>query len=183
MQSGTKLVLGIFSLALAAGALSWWYRYEAAHRSTNFWGPHFAELIARPSKVTAIVLDEISFANAGDEAFQIGKKFFETKNRKDITKAPGLVHLRNALLSDSNYRWDRNVTTDDWRWCLQFADADRKATILFNENLTMLGCMNQPAEVRTVDCQPMAETLREYFKSSNIFAPLQPETPASKTAE
>lgn len=170
MQSGTKLVLGIFGLALAAGVISWWYRYEAAHRSTTFWGPHFAELIARPSDVSAFGLQEISPAESNDESFPILDKTYYPINRQDITKTPGLVHLRNAILSDSNYHWDHEIAFDDWRWCLQFVGAGRKATILFDEDFTVLGRLNQRGDnLRIVDCQPMAETLREYFDSSGIF--------------
>ena len=51
-----------------------------------------------------------------------------------------------------------------------------KATILFTEDFAILGRLNQRAdEVRVVDCRPMAETLREYFKTSGIFnAPPRP---------
>jgi hypothetical protein len=190
MQSGTKLVFGIFGLAVAAGVLSWWYRYEAAHRATTFWGPHFAELIAKPSEVTAFGLEAISPIESSGEAFSILGKPYTPTNRKDITKVPGLVHLRNAILTDSNYRWDHEIANDDWRWCLEFAGESGKATLLFNEDFTIVGRMNQRADqVRVVDCQPMAETLREYFRSSKIFdAPAQStgkqdEKTASKTAE
>lgn len=184
MHSGSKLVLGLIWLALAAGLLSWWYRYEAAHRSTTFWGPHLAELIARPSAVMAFGLEKTSPTESSDESFLILDEPYSPTDRRNITKAAGMVHLRNAILSDGNYRWDREVTTDDWRWCMQFEGNGRKATILFNADFTVLGRMNQRADqIRAVDCQPMAETLQEYFESSKIFAPPQPESPASKSAE
>jgi hypothetical protein len=183
MQSGTKLVLGIFGLAVAAGVLSWWYRYEAAHRSTSFWGPHFAELIVRPSQITAFGLEEISPPESSDESFPILDKTYYPTNRKDVTKAAGMVHLRNAILTDGNYRWDREVNTDDWRWCLQFAGDGRKAKVLFTEDFTILGRLDQSGAVRVVDCQPMAETLREYFKSAHVFETSKPDTAASKAAE
>jgi hypothetical protein len=187
MQSGSKLVLGIFGLALAAGIVSWWYRYEAAHRSTTFWGPHFAALIAKPSEVTAFGLEEVSPTDSSDESFPILNKTYNPIDRKDVTKTAGMVHLRNAILSDSNYHWDREASTDDWRWCLEFIGEGRKATILFNDDFTILGRMNQRADqVRTVDCRPMAETLREYFESSGIFGTSEdtpPLAPPQSTGE
>jgi hypothetical protein len=184
MQSGTKLVLGIFGLAVAAGVLSWWYRYEAAHRSTTFWGPHFAELIATPSEVSAFGLEEISPPEPNNTSFTILDKSYNTTNQRDITKVPGMVHLRNAILSDSNYHWDHEINNDDWRWCVEFTGDGHKATILFNEDFTILGRMNQRADqIRVVDCEPMAETLREYFQSSEIFATTQQDVTASKPAE
>ena len=95
-----------------------------------------------------------------------------------------MVHLRNAILTDRNYQWEREVATDAWRWALQFSEAGRSATILFTEDFAILGRLNQRAdEVRVVDCRPMAETLREYFKSSGIFAINPPKSPASNAAE
>ena len=137
MQSGTKLVLGIFSLALLTGAFSWWYRYEVAHRSTTFWGPHFAELIARPSDVTAFELKS-AHEQTGKNVFQILSKSYEKVDSKDLTSAPGMIHLRNSILSDGNYRWDQPRDTDNWRWCLQFSDENMTATILFTEDFSTL---------------------------------------------
>ena len=185
MQSGTKLVLAIFALALLAGALSWWYRFEAAHRSTTFWGPHFAELIARPSHVTAFGL-EAATADAGDDALQILSKNYERIEPQDLTSAPGMVHLRNSILSDGNYRWEAPATSDHWRWCLQFSGDGRVATILFTEDFALLGRMNQRGDhVRTVDSQPMAETLREYFTEIGVFpaSAIEQAATASKQAE
>ena len=184
MQSGTKLVLGIFGLALLAGVLSWWYRYETAHRSTTFWGPNFAELIARPSDVTGLELRDAT--QESEETFSVLSKDYERLDIKDLTKAPGMVHLRNSILSDRNYRWEEPVSEslqkgEGWRYCLQFAGDGRTATLLFNENFAMLGRLNQRADnLRCVDCQPMAETLREYFASIKAF---QPESNASKAAD
>ncbi len=169
MQSGTKLVLGIFGLALLAGVFSWWYRYEVAHRSTTFWGPYFAELIARPSDVNAFGLKPAT-AETGEDALQILSQSFERIDSKDLTSAPGMVHLRNSILSDGNYRWDEPVATNDWRWCLQFSGKGMTATILFTDDFAVLGRMNQRGDnVRTVDCQPMAESLREYFAKIGVF--------------
>jgi hypothetical protein len=53
---------------------------------------------------------------------------------------------------------------------LQFSGAGRTATLLFTENLAVLGRRNQRGDnLRTVDCQPMAETLREYFEEIGAF--------------
>jgi hypothetical protein len=184
MQSGSKLVLGIFGLALLAGILSWWYRFESAHRSTTFWGPHFAELIARPSEVTAFRLQKEPTTESGTDSIVILGENFQRYDLKDLTAAPGMVHLRNSILSDGNYDWDAPVNTDDWRWCLQFETRGRQATLLFTENFKILGRMNQRAnDVRTVDCSPMAGTLRQYFTSIGIFPAAEPATDASNKAD
>ncbi len=181
MHSGSKLVLGIFGLALAAGILSWWYRYEAAHRSTTFWGPNFAELIARPSDVTGFELRGAMEESA--DTLGVLSQDYERLNVKDLTQARGLVHLRNSILNDGNYRWQEPVDESvkngkGWRYGLQFAGNGRTATLLFTDDFAVLGRLNQRGDnLRTVACQPMAETLREYFTSIKAF---QPENDASK---
>jgi hypothetical protein len=81
-----------------------------------------------------------------------------------------MVHLRHSILTDGNYNWENPADTDDWRWCLQFTDGGVTATLLFNEDFTILGRLNRRAdEVRTVDSRPLAETLREYFTSIKAF--------------
>jgi hypothetical protein len=182
--SGSKLVLVIFALAVLAGALSWLYRYRAAHDSTQFWGPNFALLIAEPSEVTGFELYDAPTGQTGDNKLQILDNTFYRTASHDLTSARGMVHLRNSILTDSNYRWGTPVETDDWRWGLRFSDGDRIATILFTEDFSILGRMNRRGnEVRQVDCTPMAETLREYFASAGIFPSAQQPADASNGSE
>lgn len=158
MYSGTKLVLLIVGVALTAGGLSWWYRYEAAHRATRFWGPEAAALIAQPSEVRGFAIQ-----NETPRQLGIGQS-------PVLTKTPGMVHLRNALLSDRNYHWDDEPVAGNWRWCLQFADEGCTATVLFAADFTRLGLQREPGgTIRTANCQPMAITLRDYFRSAGIF--------------
>jgi hypothetical protein len=182
MQSGTKLVLGIFGLAVAAGVLSWAYRYEATHDASVFWGPRAIELIAKPSTVIVFELPEEP-KSAGD-SIQIFSKTYRRVEIKNLSDAPGMIHLRNAILTDDNYNWGESADTFDWRWCLEFSRDRQKVTILFNEDFSILGRLNQEAhDVWTVDSTPIAATLRQYFKSIGVFGVNEPESSASNAAE
>jgi hypothetical protein len=165
MQSGSKVVLGIFGLAIVAATLSWWYRFETAHESTKFWGPHFALLIVEPSDVTAFTLarsDECSFPILDDN--------YVRADTKGLTDAPGMTHLRTSIAHDRNYLWEKPVQADEWTYGLQFEADGRSATVLFNEDFTVLGRLNRRGDdLRTVDCTPMAETLRKYFDGVEAF--------------
>jgi hypothetical protein len=168
MQSGSKVVLGIFGLAFVAAVLSWWYRFETAHESTTFWGPQFAVLIVEPSEVTAFTLKKTDDETEG--AYPIlSDKYLRTDTKK-LTDARGMIHLRHSIVNDGNYLWDNSVTADEWRYGLQFEDDDRSATVLFNDGFTVLGRLNRRGDnLRTVDCTPMAETLRKYFDGVDAF--------------
>jgi hypothetical protein len=59
--------------------------------------------------------------------------------RADVSKAPGLVHLRRGLVEDANFRWGGAATIDgerlpaaSWDWALVFSDPakDRPPVVL-----------------------------------------------------
>jgi hypothetical protein len=141
-------------------------------------------LIAEPSTVTAFHLQPISEEEISEAAFVIHDVPYRRLETKDLTKAPGMTHLRHFLLSDRNYRWQREVDRPDWRWCLQFADETRTATVLFTEDFAVLGRLNDGAEeVRAVDCLPMAGTLRKYFADIGVFTASEQVSRASSEPE
>lgn len=166
-------MVAILGLAVALGAVSWWYRFESAHRATEFWGPVAAELIAEPSQVLGLKLEPISRRQMkvveGDVLTLGAGSYYEIKVSKDLTDAPGMVHLRHALLTDSNYLWmQRPEDPDAWRWMLKFSRDSRYILILFSEDLATLGKSTDASSVRAISCQPMAETLREYFAALGL---------------
>lgn len=168
MQSGSKVVLGIFGLAIVAAALSWWYRFETAHESTKFWGPHFALLIVEPSEVTAFTLAKAN--QDTDDYFPVlSDKYIRTDTKK-LTEAPGMTHLRTSIAHDRNYLWEKPTTVNEWPYGLQFEADGRSATVLFNDDFTVLGRLNRRGDdLRTVDCTPMASTLEKYFAGVEAF--------------
>jgi hypothetical protein len=171
MQSGSKVVLGIFGLAFVAATLSWWYRFETAHESTKFWGPHFALLIVEPSDVTAFTLTK-----SDEGSFPILDDNYVRADTKSLTDAPGMTHLRTSIAHDRNYLWEKPASADEWKYGLQFEDDGRSATVLFNDDFTVLGRLNRRGDdLRTVDCTPMAETLRKYFDGVEAFEAATPE--------
>jgi hypothetical protein len=151
------------------GAGSWWYRYQSAHRATQFWGPASAELIVEPGQVEALTLQHAAQPQSGQGLPQLGNEYAVTA-RQDLTKARGTVHLRHALASDSNYVWDQPAATPaKWRWALRFHDADRELLVLFTSDLATLGKATADSpSVEAISCEPMAETLRQYFAALGL---------------
>jgi hypothetical protein len=172
MQSGSKVVLGIFGLAIVAATLSWWYRFETAHESTKFWGPHFALLIVEPSDVTAFTL-----AKSDEGSFPILDDKYLRTDTTSLTEAPGMTHLRTSIAHDRNYLWEKPVSADEWKYGLQFEADGRSATVLFNDDFTVLGRLNRRGDdLRAVDCTPMAKTLEKYFEGVEAFEAEAPES-------
>ena len=170
-QSGTKLVVVLGGLALALGAGSWWYRFESAHLATTFWGPEAAELIVEPGQVDALTLQPAAEGEpqAAELLGQLDLKY-RVESRLDLTGARGLVHLRHALSSDSNYVWNQTAAAPvAWRWALRFHDAERQVLVLFTADLATLGKLvpgSSPVEL--ISCDPMAETIQRYFAALGL---------------
>lgn len=168
-RSGTKLVLGLAGLALAAGLASWSYRYGATHESTQFWGREAASLIARPSEVEFFSLELADSAEGSGQSLDLGRPYLTTQLR-EITQQRGMVHFRHALMTDGNYDWasEPEPSKIDWRWGMKFHDEQTQALVVLAEDLATIGLVNEGHIKKTLSCQPMAETLRDYFQNVNL---------------
>lgn len=160
-NSGTKLVLALVGLALLLGVVSWWYRYEAAHRASQFWGATASRLIAESEGFEARWTD---LAEDSQES--------STEKILDLSKARGQAHLRHALLSDRNYVWGKPLDgeTTDWRWTIRFFEGIAEAEVLFSRDLSVIGKRNADGDtVQAYSCQPMTESLEQYFQALGLI--------------
>src|SRR5882724_5292436 len=112
-NSGKLLIITMFVAALAAAAASWWFRYEATHQSAQFWGPEAARLIRDAPTVELLTLqlaDKTQSAPSSPDTSALsvstfGHKIWTIAAKRNISTAPGLSHLRNALLEDRSFNW------------------------------------------------------------------------------
>jgi hypothetical protein len=137
-NSGKLLIIAMFAAAFAAAGASWWFRYSATHRAAQFWGPVAAQLIRDAPQVELLTLRPASrqilrvdgqlpaaVSEPTDEV-RFGSVAWPVDARRDISAAPGLTHLRNALLEDRSFSWGGTYLSDhDELWT---------AAIIFREN-------------------------------------------------
>lgn len=90
--SGTTLVIGLVMLGLAAAVTAIVFQRGQTGRCLAFYGAEVARQIT-----SAPVVELVSDAPAGGD----GPASF----RRDVSKAPGLVHLRRGLVEDANFDW------------------------------------------------------------------------------
>lgn len=116
--SGVRLVLGLLLLGVTAAVVGIWYQRGQTRRCLAFFGADAARMVASAPNV------EIWSVRPGGSAGVL-----EAHDRADVSKAPGLVHLRRGLVEDANYRWpDRATATDErlpaeaWDTALVFSD-------------------------------------------------------------
>jgi hypothetical protein len=149
-KSGKRLILGVLVIGLAAAAASWWFRYSATHRAAEFWGPQAATLIRDAAHVTLR-----SDASSDDP--------------RDISNAPGLTHLRAALLEDSSFDWSAAGSPDtNWDSSLVFEEsegAEPRAVILFSPDFHWVanGSSGDPAKHVVATSSEFAAGLTKFF--------------------
>lgn len=92
--AGTWLVGGLVGLGLAAAATGIWFQRHQTHRCLEFYGSQAARRIAAAPSVRLVLVEPA--ARAGR---LVALRSF------DVSKAPGLVHLRRGLVEDANFAW------------------------------------------------------------------------------
>jgi hypothetical protein len=159
--SGKLVILSILAVALAAAATSWWFRYSATHKAAEFWGSHTAQLIRDAPTVELFAVAAL----AGKELHEEGGRLKQIDHlAKDITGARGLTHLRNALLEDRSFDWEKpeSIMPEHWGYILIFREqktARASAYLMFSEDATMVTVYDPPNR-RVLSCEPIADGLR-----------------------
>ena len=134
----------------------------------------------------AFRLEAIGESTEADEAKPISPlKGYTVVSQTELSKAPGLAHLRFALTTDSNFDWnDQPENIGPWNWAFRFGGGDGEVLVLFNEDFDTLGKLTEESKsVEVVSCRPMAETLRDYFLAKKANLPAEPNADASNSAE
>ena len=114
---GTWLVAGILAMAIGLASFAVWFQWTQTKRCLAFFGPDIATAIQTAPRVEAWRLSP-----TGDAGRVLAV------SRADVSKAPGLVHLRHGLVEDSNYVWSAvdagRRPTESWDVALAFFDTD-----------------------------------------------------------
>ncbi len=113
---GKLVVVGVVTLAIGLGAFAVWFQWEQTRRCLGFFGSDVAGVIQSAPAV---------------ELWDLGSDGTRTwrTNTRDVTQAPGLVHLRRGLIEDVNYEWTledpeavapRSLPADAWDVAIAF---------------------------------------------------------------
>jgi hypothetical protein len=161
--SGKLVIITIVAVALAAAGTSWWFRYSATHRAAEFWGPKEARLIRDAPVVQFWVHEPPGNLKTVVEALISTDAVVDPATVRDIDKARGLVHLRNALLDDRSFNWPPTPPKPGvrWGWVLSFRnDAENEGTvILLSSDCKQIASLDRPDLV--LSSEPIAVGLSE----------------------
>lgn len=116
---GTWLVVGLIVIGAGLAVFASWFQWRQTRRCLEWYGPATARRILEAPRVELWALDPADAA-AGP------------RDRIDVSKAGGLVHLRHGLVEDANFDWSARPA-GPWPDALAFfdsADSTEPATLL-----------------------------------------------------
>lgn len=92
--SGRRVVAAIVLLGFCLAGFAFWFQWRQTRRCLDFLGADVARAISRAERVE---LWRLGSGERPRRPVAIG--------RQDVSRAPGLVHLRHALVEDASYVW------------------------------------------------------------------------------
>lgn len=119
-----KLTVGLlFAVGFLAAAFAWWHGFQRGRRVLALWGADKAAVMRYQSQ-----LELAELRPATDPAklptIRLGDTIWQVERPKDITRAPGVVHARQALIDDPSYDWGSPPpplsSAADWKYLLTF---------------------------------------------------------------
>lgn len=155
---GKLAVLTMLGLALAAAAFAWWWNVTSKKESLAFYGPAAARLIGKARTVELIEVEPAKFDDSR-ECYIAGADNFALLSRHDVSRAPGLIHARTALLDDASYEWParpllleegrrESVASRSTFFLVRFADESSETILAFDTTARLLTRADTGATVR-----------------------------------
>jgi hypothetical protein len=122
--AGRWLVAFLVGLGLAAAATGIWFQRHQTRRCLAFYGPEAARRITLAPPVALLRVRPAA-----------GPRRLEATERIDVSRAPGLVHLRRGLVEDANFSWPDDpaaapLAADAWDVALEFGGPGDGGTTL-----------------------------------------------------
>jgi hypothetical protein len=142
--SGKLITIGIFGVGLVAAVAAFFVQYNSRRQVREFWGPETAVLINRAPKVELLRLKSGLEDLEDGELLTIDGVAYQITERKDISKARGFVHVRDALIRDTGFEWDkdRGDCQADWQFAFQFNQDDDVEVLVFDFNCQRVRLMS-----------------------------------------
>ncbi len=165
---GTWLVAGILAMAIGLASFAVWFQWTQTKRCLAFFGPDIATAIQTAPRVEAWKL-----SSTGDAGRVLAV------SRVDVSKAPGLVHLRHGLVEDSNYAWSAvgagRRPTESWDVALAFFAAETsRPTAVLAFDLEVDGAVTVVGRPGSVGLGRLGTGLKEWMTATLTGAASRP---------
>jgi hypothetical protein len=135
VQRGTWVVLAMLVLGLALAGLAIGVRYRAGDRVLEYWTPPVALLIADAPNVELWELAATPTEKAPTRPpVLIHGTPWHVAGTRDLSRAAGFSHARQALLEDAGYDWAQgpDPAAKTWQYALHFENQGNQAVVLLD---------------------------------------------------
>lgn len=161
--AGSWLVVGLLVLAIGLALFAVWFQWGQTRRCLEFLGP-----------VAAARLQEAPIVELWSLAATDGQ--VRGVERFDISRVPGLVHLRRGLVEDVNYRWpaeagsgrgEARLPAATWDVALAFRDeASSSPVTILAFDLDGTGAMTLVGHAGRVELGRLGPGLRRWIETT-----------------
>ena len=169
MKSRLVVVL-IFLVAVVMGGYGWWYNFQQGRRSLRLWGSDAAVLIRYAPQVVLLQLELARPDERASERLDIDSQRFAIVRQFEISKVPGLVHARHALIEDASFVWSarQRACQPNWQFALRFLRGPQRATLAFDTNCDQVRLIEHNRTARLLD-----EPMRAFDRKRQVWAAMQ----------
>lgn len=156
---GSRIVIGLLLLAVALAAFAVWFQWRQTRRCLRFYGPAVARAIQAAPRVELwrIAVDPVT-----------GR--LVTTERRDISKAKGLVHLRRGLVEDANFAWeptgDGRLPVASWDVALAFLDETAGRPVVLACDLDDAGSLTVVGRPGRIGLGRLGPGLRKWLEAT-----------------
>lgn len=161
MIRGRWFVIAALLLAVAAGLGNLAYQNQRFRRARDFWGLPAATAIARESRIELWTLEPLkgNLASSASRTWTSGTTIYVITARHDVSQAPGVTHLRRALLDGASFAWDdvSRPAPVDSKYALAIGPASEVVI-----GLTADGGHVGTSDARWISVAPQARAFREF---------------------
>ncbi len=165
---GKGVIVGIFLLALVLSGYAWWHQFQQGPRCRDFLGTEAVQLVRLAPRVELLRFDQDLASAEGspapEDVLQIAGTTLHVTRRANITKVPGLLHARHALLQDVNYQWDAAATPclSQWSFGLRFSNNGEDVIVAFDPQCNRIGLKG------AADTAPFIPELMSTFATKSV---------------
>ena len=172
MQRGKVVVVSMLVLGLGLAVFAWQWNRSRGRYAAEFWGAETAKLIRSAPKVEVFKL-EVAFTQTpqqipGKPLVQLpvliaDDTWWSVLESKDVSKAPGLLHARNALLEDASFKREHPSGADPlYKFAVRFSEGEKQTTLFLDPDTRQIRSDRNPANGELVP--KVAEGWRKAFE-------------------
>lgn len=148
----------MLGMAAVLASFAVWFQWNQTKRCLLLYGPVAARSIQSAKRVELWSLEAV-----GGRPRAVA--------RVDVSKAPGLVHLRRGLVEDANFSWDRGssgrLPADEWDTALAFyGEASTEPAAIVALDLDGPGWLTLVGHPGRIGLGRMADGLRTWCAST-----------------